>query len=515
MSQPGERRAGMEAWLRVGTAGLPRRHSPANAGQEWKLHDGSRGGEVQVFTARRSPGRNGSNHQTVNRATELARHSPANAGQEWKHHLGDVVHEGSLVSQPGERRAGMEARPAAARCRPGSPRHSPASAGQEQPGVRRARMEQRLGAAEERGDRRHSPASAAVAKCRFSQPGERRAGMEAGRSTASVGRPDRHSPANAGQEWKQPPDRQPRDRVGVTARRTPGRNGSRWIRGDAAGVDPSHSPANAGQEWKQSDLVGRWNRRAGHSPANAGQEWKPRWRRRCTRLRAASQPGQRPGRNGSDDRLTASITIQLASQPGHAGQEWKRRRDRRRAGPARVTARRTPGRNGSSRLTAPTVPPTQVTARRTPGRNGSGGTSKTRRSKMGVTVRQRRARMEATASGPGSPTTCGSQPGERRARMEARGWLGHCQCAAGVTARRTPGRNGSDIDFTPPTPTERVTARRTPGKNGRWDALQTAMGAHESHSPANAGQEWKHGQDRGASRRRHGRHSPANAGQNC
>ena len=130
------------------------------------------------------------------------------------------------------------------------------------------------------------------------------------------------------------------------------------------------------------------------------------------------------------------------------------------------TARRTPGKNGSRVRCQRIDVGGGVTARRTPGKNGSAEADVMACCLAMSQPGERRARMEARAICAAARTGSRSQPGERRARMEA-------------TSNRTPSASRSA-----------VTARRTPGKNGSQVLREAGVGDIGRHSPAN-GQEWK------------------------
>ncbi len=253
-------------------------HSPANAGQEWKPYPA---GGLRVADGR---------------------HSPANAGQEWKRHLVSWPSRRSELSQPGERRARMEA-----------PRT------------------------------RSRPFAVAGVTARRT-PGKNGSGADRiPVARTSTG----HSPANAGQEWKRGRAGQPRDGLGVTARRTPGKNGSAVDVVSLCGLAGVTARRTPGKNGSRSGGRGEPGHAHRHSPANAGQEWKPRDEPAGRQAGEPSQPGERRARM---EAAAASLNPARMGRhsPANAGQEWKQQRSLiRPQGVGDVTARRTPGKNGS------------------------------------------------------------------------------------------------------------------------------------------------------------------------
>ena len=300
-SQPGERRARMEAWARRRTA------RPRNG-----------------VTARRTPGKNGSGvvhvAQTV-RGRVTARRTPGKNGSPAP---AQTRHSGDPESQPGERRARMEARPR----RPSRSDSSP------------------------------------------SQPGERRARMEATASTSPTAAGGSHSPANAGQEWKHGPGVGPPPRPGVTARRTPGKNGSRTRLVQQSDLEASQPGERRARMEARSAACPRASA-ARHSPANAGQEWKLRRQHVHRPAPHAVTARRTPGKNGSLAGPTSSAASPPASQLGERRARMKVSAGVRRSGAAGRHSPANAGQEWKPHLRGPGAQRSAVTARRTPGKNGS------------------------------------------------------------------------------------------------------------------------------------------------
>ena len=329
--------------------------------------------------------------------------------------------------------------------------------------------------------------------------------------------------------------------VQVTARRTPGKNGSSYHCAAMRPRPSSHSPANAGQEWKRDGarLVGDLDAR--HSPANAGQEWKREGVRSCAsdahQVTARRTPGKdgsyrrgavgeeawvvtarrTPGKNGSEVDGIPAVDAGVGHSPANAGQEWKLCS---RAAPARPSPTSQPGERRARmeawarsrqqstcashspanagqewkrRRRLGAVPAADVTARRTPGKNGSHQAMTRCARCTRVTARRTPGKNGSRASIGDVPSEVLSQPGERRARMEAR----RSSRRTRSSTRSQLGERRARMEAGSTTLPGCAATMSQPGeRRARMEGRSGCRGRRGSrrHSPANAGQEWKRGQ---------------------
>ena len=279
-----------------------------------------------------------------------------------------------------------------------------------------------------------------------SQPGASRAGMEA-------------SPRSSPRTPARP----------VTARHEPGRDGSGVVASVVYTGFVSHSPARAGQGWKHHRHVQRRRRPA---PVTArrepGRDGSHTGRRESSQPHRVSQPGaSRAGMEAGARRR--SSPGRPTSQPGasRAGMEARRRSRCRRRG-RRVTARREPGRDGSTFGSSAATSATAVTARREPGRDGS------------IAYRLNQPLL----GGGHSPARAGQ------------GWkLDPTLHVRGDRARHSPARAGQGWKHDSSPFRRRMANRHSPARAGQgWKrgGPRRRTAASRRHSPARAGQGWKH-----------------------